>query len=98
MTKEKTKKTIVKKDQPPKEKASQPRKLKGVVVSTKMQKTVVVAVNKFVQHKKYKKRYKVTKKYQAHDEQENFQEGDKVIIQESRPISKKKTWQVITKQ
>ena len=79
------------------EKKTQPRKLKGVVVSAKMQKTAVVAVSKFVQHKKYRKRYKVTKKYKAHDNEEKYAEGDKVIIVETRPVSKQKTWQVVEK-
>lgn len=92
-TKEKTKSAV---DQQPKKK-SQPRQLKGVVVSTKMQKTIVVSVSKFVQHPKYKKRYKVTKKYKAHDEKEEYKEADRVIIQEGRPISKSKSWRVIGK-
>ena len=79
----------------PKEKKTQARQLKGVIISTKMQKTVVVAVSNFVEHSKYRKRYKKTKKHKAHDEEEKYEKGDRVIIQEIRPISKDKTWKVI---
>jgi len=71
------------------------RVLKGVVVSDKMDKTIVVAVTRLKKHPKYKKRYKVTKKYKAHDEKNECQIGDKVMIQECRPISKDKRWKVI---
>ena len=73
------------------------RLLKGVVVSDKMRKTVVVAVTRLKKHPKYKKRYKATKKYKAHDEKNEYKVGDKVIIQESRSISKEKRWRVIKK-
>ena len=66
------------------------RLLKGVVISDKMNKTVVVAVTRLKEHPKYKKRYKVTKKYKAHDEKNERKVGEKVIIQECRPISKEK--------
>lgn len=66
--------------------------LKGKVVSTKMQKTVVVEVLRLRSHPKYKKRYFVSKRYKAHDENERCQEGDEVIIQECRPLSKEKRW------
>jgi len=68
------------------------RLLKGVVVSDKMDKTVVVAVSKFKKHPKYKKRYKVTEKYKVHDEKNEYKIGDQMIIQESRPRSKGKRW------
>ncbi|MEK7160556.1 MAG: 30S ribosomal protein S17 [Patescibacteria group bacterium] len=71
--------------------------LKGVVMSNKMQKTVVVAVTRLTQHPLYKKRYKVTQRYQAHDEKNECQVGDKVIIEESRPLSKNKHWVVLRK-
>ena len=64
--------------------------LKGVVVSDKMNKTVVVAVSRFVKHPLYGKYYKVTKKYKAHDENDKYKTGDKVEIVETRPISKDK--------
>lgn len=73
------------------------KQLTGIVVSDKMQKTVVVEVEKVKEHPKYKKRYKVHKKYKAHDEQEEYHVGDKVVIEECRPISKEKRWRVIKK-
>ncbi len=71
------------------------KKLKGTVVSDKMDKTVVVKVNRLKQHPCYKKRYEVDKKYKAHDEEEEYEAGDEVIIEECRPISKDKKWRVI---
>ncbi len=73
------------------------KQLKGIIISDKMNKTVVVRVERVVQDPKYKKRYKVHKKYKAHDEKEEYKMGDKVIIQECRPISKDKKWRVISK-
>ena len=73
------------------------RLMKGVVVSDKMDKTIVVSVSKFKKNPKYKKRYKVTEKYKAHDEKNEYKIGDKVIIQESRPMSKEKRWLVVNK-
>lgn len=69
--------------------------LKGTVVSVKMSKTVVVAVTNLKLHEKYKRRYKSTNRYKAHYEGAELAVGDKVIIQESRPISKDKRWRVI---
>lgn len=71
------------------------KKLQGIVVSDKMQKTVVVKVERIKEHPKYKRRYKIHKKYKAHDERGEFHIGDKVVIEETRPISKKKRWRVI---
>lgn len=73
------------------------KKLKGVVISDKMQKTVVIEVERIKKHPKYKRRYKVHKKYKAHDEKEEYKIGDKVIIQECRPMSRDKRWRVIGK-
>lgn len=73
------------------------RQLKGTVVSTKMQKTVVVRVERKKLHSKYKKRYSFHKKYKAHSEMGELKVGDKVIIGECRPISKEKKWKVIKK-
>ena len=73
------------------------RQLTGVVISNKMQKTVVVKVEQIKEHPKYKRRYKVHKRYKAHDEKEEYKIGDKVIIEEHRPISKEKRWRVIGK-
>ncbi len=66
------------------------KSLKGVVVSDKMDKTVVVDVSRFIEHKKYGKRFKITKKYKAHDENNSSKIGDMVEIIETKPISKDK--------
>ena len=71
------------------------RTLKGVVVSDKMTKTVVVSVTRLKKHPKYKKYYKVTKRFKAHDEKGEYHTGDKVIMQETRPVSKDKRWTVV---
>ncbi|MBI4398546.1 MAG: 30S ribosomal protein S17 [Candidatus Omnitrophica bacterium] len=67
----------------------------GVVVSNKMQKTVVVLVRRLTKHPQYKKVVGVNKKYKAHDEKGISKLGDKVLIREGRPISKTKRWTVI---
>jgi len=69
--------------------------LKGVVVSAKMDKTVVVSVSRFIKHPLYGKFYKVSKKYKAHDEDNKYKAGDKVEIVETKPISKDKHFKVI---
>lgn len=69
--------------------------LSGVVVSDKMNKTIVVSVSRFVKHPKYGKFYKINKKYKAHDEENKYKIGDKVEITETRPISKDKRFKVI---
>ena len=66
----------------------------GLVVSDKMDKTVVVAVESRVQHQKYKKIMVRTKRYKAHDEDNNCKEGDRVRISETRPMSRHKRWVV----
>ena len=71
--------------------------LNGVVVSDKMDKTVVVSVSRFVKHPLYGKFYKVSKKYKAHDEGNKYKIGDKVEIVETRPISKDKKFTVVNK-
>ena len=71
--------------------------LKGKVVSSKSNKTVVVEVTRKFKHPFYSKVISRSKKYHAHDEANNFKEGEKVSIIECKPISKKKTWQVIKK-
>lgn len=73
------------------------KKLKGTVISDKMDKTVVVKVSRLKQHPRYIKRYEVDKNFKAHDEEEQYEEGDEVIIEECRPISKDKRWRVIGK-
>ena len=70
------------------------RRLQGVVVSNKMDKTVVVEVARTKQHQLYKKVMRTAKKYMAHDESNELQIGDIVQIVESRPISKHKRWAV----
>lgn len=67
----------------------------GVVTSDKMDKTVVVSVETLVEHPLYKKRIKQTKKFKAHDEQNQCKIGDKVRIMETRPLSKDKRWRVV---
>lgn len=69
--------------------------LNGVVVSDKMDKTVVVSVSRFVKHPLYGKFYKISKKYKAHDEENKYKVGDKVEITETRPISKDKRFKVV---
>ena len=71
--------------------------LQGIVVSDKMQKTVVVEVETIKEHPKYKRKYKTHKKYKAHDQNQEYHVGDKVLIEETKPISKDKTWIVIKK-
>jgi small subunit ribosomal protein S17 len=67
----------------------------GLVVSNKMDKTVVVAVETKKVHPLYKKAIKFTKKYKAHDENNDCKIGDKVKIVETRPLSREKRWRVI---
>ena len=71
------------------------RIMQGVVVSDKMDKSVVVNVERRTQHPLYKKFIRRSKKYVAHDENNSCKEGDVVQIQECRPISKRKNWEVI---
>ncbi len=71
------------------------KRLIGVVVSDKMDKTVVVAVEKMVEHPLYKKHVKRTKKCYAHDEKNECKVGDVVEIEETRPLSKLKRWRVV---
>ena len=78
-----------------KEKVDNGKSLQGVVVSDKMDKTVVVSVSRFIKHPKYGKFYKVSKKFKAHDEENAFHTGDKVEIMETRPISKDKKFKVV---
>ncbi|MEA2240369.1 MAG: small subunit ribosomal protein [Thermoanaerobaculia bacterium] len=66
----------------------------GVVVSNKMQKTVVVAVENLTRHGMYQKYVKQTSKFLAHNENNDINVGDRVVIEESRPLSKRKRWAV----
>lgn len=70
-------------------------KKKGIVTSDKMDKTISVAVNIFKTHPKYKKKYRSTKTYKAHDENNKYKIGDKVEIIPSKPISKDKKYKVV---
>jgi small subunit ribosomal protein S17 len=74
------------------------RKFKGVVVSDKMQKTIVARVDSFKMHPQLKKRYRVSKKYKVHDEKGQYKVGEIVEFVECRPLSKDKRWRVINKQ
>ena len=71
------------------------RKFIGTIVSNKMQKTVVVRVDFLKMHSKYRKQYKVSNRYKAHDEGVGYQIGDVVAIKETRPLSRTKRWSVI---
>jgi small subunit ribosomal protein S17 len=71
------------------------RVMQGVVVSDKMDKTIVVKVERRYQHPIYKKYIRRSKKYHAHDENNQFKMGDTVTIRESRPLSKLKRWEVV---
>ena len=73
------------------------RELKGLVMSDKMDKTIVVKVDVRKSHSIYKKRYTVSKRYKAHDELNQYKAGDFVLIRQSRPLSKGKKWKVIKK-
>lgn len=67
----------------------------GTVVSDKMDKTIVVAVNTFVAHPLYKKQIKKTTKFKAHDENNDCKTGDKVLIMETKPLSREKRWRLV---
>ena len=73
------------------------QQMTGLVVSDKMDKTVVVKVDMRKRHPKYKKAYTVSKKFKAHDETNQYKTGDKVVIESTRPISKDKKFKVISK-
>lgn len=78
-----------------KTKQSNRRRLKGEVVSDKMDKTVVVKVDRTVVHPKYLKRYTVSKRFKAHDATNEVKTGDLVTIEETRPLSKGKRWRIV---
>ena len=79
------------------EQNKKPRVLKGTVVSDKMDKTVVVEILRLKKHPKYKKYFKTSKRYKAHDPENAYHVGEKVLMQETRPMSKEKRWIVIGK-
>lgn len=70
------------------------KELKGLVISDKMDKSVIVQVERYIQHKMYKKYVKQYKKYHAHDEKNECRIGDEVQIIETRPLSKLKRFRV----
>lgn len=78
-------------------KKTKKRRRQGIVVSAKMEKTVTVAIERSKLHPKYLKRYKTDKKVKAHAAENQYQEGDLVIIEECRPLSRQKHWRVIGK-
>lgn len=73
------------------------RKLQGLIVSDKMNKTRVVVVNRLKKHVRYHKYYKITQKFKVHDENNEYKIGDKVLIGEIRPLSKEKRWVILGK-
>jgi small subunit ribosomal protein S17 len=73
------------------------RTLKGTIVSDKMQKTRVVAVVRQTKHARYNKYHAVTTRFKAHDEKNEYKNGDVVLIRESRPLSKDKRWNIVGK-
>lgn len=75
----------------------QKRKLQATVTSDRMSKTRVVAVERTKRHPKYLKYYKITSKFKAHDENNEYKIGDVVIIEETRPLSKEKRWKIVEK-
>lgn len=76
---------------------SRKRRLTGTVVSAKMKDTAVVAVAFMRQHPRYLKFYRRTTKFKADDKGNRYQEGDRVIIEETRPLSKDKRWRIVEK-
>lgn len=68
------------------------RTKKGTVTSAKMDKTIVVTVHTYKSHPKYKKKFRISNKFYAHDPENKFQVGDEVVIKESTPLSKLKRW------
>ncbi len=76
------------------ENKSYKRKFRGVVVSNKTDKTVVVETKRLKTHKKYGKKISISKKFMAHDEKNECKIGDVVEIEETRPISKRKCWEI----
>lgn len=76
-------------------KATITKKFNGVVVSNKNDKTIVVRVETIKVHPKYKKRYKVSRRYKVHDENNEFKVNDKVNFIECRPLSRDKRWRVL---
>jgi len=73
------------------------RKLQGIIVSDKMNKTRIVEVTRLKKHPRYKKYFKVSARFKAHDEDNEYKTGEKVFIEETKPISKEKRWKILSK-
>jgi small subunit ribosomal protein S17 len=73
------------------------RTLIGIIVSDRMQKTRVVAVERTVPHARYERHLSLTQRFKAHDEKEEYHTGDWVLIRETRPRSKDKRWEIVKK-
>ena len=74
------------------------KQLKGTIISDKMDKTIVVEVTTLKKHQKYERRFKMSKRYKAHDPENAYKGkvGEVIVIQETRPVSKDKRWKVRT--
>jgi len=72
------------------------KRLNGIIVSDKMDKSVVVEVERYIKHPKYGKFVKIRKKYKAHDGENKHKTGDEVVIEETKPISKDKHFRILT--
>jgi small subunit ribosomal protein S17 len=84
-------------DMPMQENKTGKRVFQGIVVSDKMQKTIVVRIDWMKMHPKYKKQYRQSRKFKVHDEKNEYKVGDVVRFEETRPLSKDKKWRVIGK-
>jgi len=73
------------------------RKLEGVIVSDKMQKTRIVEVIRLKKHSRYLKYFKLTNRFKVHDESNQYKMGDRVVIEEIRPLSREKRWTIVGK-
>lgn len=73
------------------------RRISGVVTSDKMSKTRVVTVSRTKKHPKYHRYFRVSKNFKAHDENNEYKIGDKVVIEETKPMSKEKRWKIVSK-
>ncbi|MEK7195403.1 MAG: 30S ribosomal protein S17 [Patescibacteria group bacterium] len=73
------------------------KRISGLIISDKMRKTRVVEIQSFKKHPKYQKYYRTRKRFKVHDEKEEYHTGDKVVIEETRPISRWKRWKIIAK-
>jgi len=80
-----------------KQQVNNPRRFQGTVVSSKMNDTAIVTIVGKKTHPKYKKRYKVTRRFSCHNKDNKFKEGEVVIFEECRPMSKTKRWRILSK-